>query len=65
MELMHHLTPQLKRLRLSGILETLEARNQQAIAGQWSYVDFLPGSSRTRSPAGRRSSWPSASAVGA
>ena len=31
MELMHQLTPQLKRLRLSGILETLEIRNQQAI----------------------------------
>ena len=41
MELMHQLPPQLKRLRLSGILETLEARTQQAIAGQWSYVDFL------------------------
>jgi len=41
MELMHHLTPALKRLRLSGILETLEMRNQQAIHGQWSYIDFL------------------------
>lgn len=41
MELMHQLPPQLKRLRLSGILETLEARHQQAIAEQWSYVDFL------------------------
>lgn len=41
MELIHQLAPQLKRLRLSGILETLEARNQQAIDGQWSYVDFL------------------------
>lgn len=33
--------PPLKRLRLSGVLETLEARNQQAIAGQWSYLEFL------------------------
>jgi DNA replication protein DnaC len=41
MELMHQLTPALKRLRLSGILETLEMRNQQAINGQWSYIDFL------------------------
>jgi len=41
MELIHQLTPQLKRLRLSGILETLEARNQQAIDAQWSYIDFL------------------------
>lgn len=41
MELMHQLAPHLKRLRLSGILETLDARNQQAIDGQWSYVEFL------------------------
>lgn len=41
MELRHQLTPNLKRLRLSGILETLEARNQQAIAEQWSFVEFL------------------------
>jgi DNA replication protein DnaC len=41
MELKHQLTPPLKHLRLSGILETLEARNRQAIEGQWSYVEFL------------------------
>jgi len=41
MELIHQLAPQLKRLRLSGILETLDARNQQAIDAQWSYIDFL------------------------
>jgi DNA replication protein DnaC len=41
MELTHHLETPLKRLRLSGILETLDARNQQAIDGQWSYVEFL------------------------
>jgi DNA replication protein DnaC len=41
MELNHQLTPYLKSLRLSGILETLEARNRQAIDGQWSYVEFL------------------------
>ena len=41
MELMHQLTPNLKHLRLSGILETLEARNRQAIDGQWLYVEFL------------------------
>jgi len=34
MELIHQLTPALKRLRLSGILETLEMRNQQAIDGK-------------------------------
>jgi DNA replication protein DnaC len=37
----HQLIPFLKRLRLSGILETLEARNQQAIDGTWTYVEFL------------------------
>lgn len=37
----HELTPQLKRLRLSGVLDTLEVRNQQAIAEKWSYVEFL------------------------
>lgn len=41
MELLHQMTPHLKRLRLSGILDTLEARNQQAIDGRWSYVEFL------------------------
>jgi DNA replication protein DnaC len=37
----HQLIPFLKRLRLSGILQTLEARNQQAIDAQWTYVEFL------------------------
>jgi DNA replication protein DnaC len=41
MELNQQLTPKLKQLRLSGILDTLEARHRQAIEGQWSYVDFL------------------------
>lgn len=41
MELMQHLTPPLKQLRLSGILETLDVRNRQAIEGRWSYVEFL------------------------
>ena len=41
MELMHQMTPHLKQLRLSGILETLEARNRQAIDAKWSYVEFL------------------------
>ena len=41
MELRHQLPPQLKHLRLSGVLETLEARNRQAIEGHWSYVEFL------------------------
>jgi hypothetical protein len=40
-ELKHPLTPHLKSLRLSGILETLDTRNRQAIEGQWSYVEFL------------------------
>lgn len=41
MELRHQLIPQLKRLRLSGILETLEARDRQAQVEQWSYLEFL------------------------
>jgi DNA replication protein DnaC len=40
-ELLHQMTPHLKRLRLSGVLDTLEARNQQAIDGRWSYIEFL------------------------
>lgn len=35
------LLTQLKSLRLSGMLATLEARHRQAVAGQWSYVEFL------------------------
>ena len=41
MEMTHQLIPFLKRLRLSGILETLDVRNQQAIEDQWTYVEFL------------------------
>lgn len=41
MELKHQLIPDLKHLRLSGILETLDVRTRQAIEGQWSYVEFL------------------------
>lgn len=41
MTLEHQLTPYLKQLRLSGILETLDARTRQACDGQWSYMDFL------------------------
>ncbi len=41
MSLIHQLTPHLKRLRLSGILETLDIRNQQAINQKWSYIEFL------------------------
>ena len=37
----HQLVPFLKRLRLSGVLETLDVRNQQAIEGKWTYVEFL------------------------
>jgi DNA replication protein DnaC len=40
-ELPHQLAPYLRRLRLSGILDTLEVRTQQAIAEHWSYVEFL------------------------
>ena len=35
------LLTQLRTLRLSGMLETLESRHRQAVAGHWSYMDFL------------------------
>jgi DNA replication protein DnaC len=41
MTLSHQLVPQLKQLRLSGILETLDLRNRQAVDEQLSYVEFL------------------------
>jgi len=41
MQLTHQLTPYLTKLRLSGILQTLENRNQQAVEGHWSYIEFL------------------------
>lgn len=41
MELRQHLVPKLKQLRLSGILDSLEVRNRQAIDEQWSYIAFL------------------------
>lgn len=41
MELKHQLAGQLRQLRLSGVLETLENRNRQAIDGQWSHIEFL------------------------
>ncbi len=41
MSLAHQLTPMLRTLRLSGILETLEVRNRQAVEGQASFVEFL------------------------
>ena len=41
METKAQLIPKLKALRLSGILETLEVRNRQAIDDRLSYVEFL------------------------
>ena len=41
MELMEQLTLKLKHLRLSGLREQLEARNRQAVAESWSYLEFL------------------------
>ena len=35
------LAPQLKQLRLSGILDSLEARNREAIQAKLAYTDFL------------------------
>jgi DNA replication protein DnaC len=36
-----HLTPMLRTLRISGLLETLEVRNRQAVEGRLAYVEFL------------------------
>lgn len=41
MNLIEKMLPQLKALRLSGILETLDVRNQQAIEQKLSHVEFL------------------------
>ena len=41
MELKQQLIPKLKHLRLSGILDTLAVRSQQALAEHWTYADFL------------------------
>lgn len=38
---MPELIPMLKQLRLSGILDSLESRNRQAIEKKLSYMDFL------------------------
>jgi DNA replication protein DnaC len=41
MTAIHTLTPALKQLRLSGILDSLEARNHQAVHGKLAYTEFL------------------------
>jgi DNA replication protein DnaC len=41
MELKHQLVTPLRHLRLSGILETLDVRHQQAMDEHWSYIEFL------------------------
>ncbi len=41
MEMIHQIQPYLRRLRLSGMLDTLEVRLQQAVAEKISYLDFL------------------------
>jgi len=38
---MPELTPMLKQLRLSGIMDSIESRNRQAIESKMSYMDFL------------------------
>jgi len=40
MPLDHQMTPMLRTLRLSGVLETLDVRNQQAVEQQLSYAEF-------------------------
>ncbi len=41
MTMAHELSPHLKRLRLSGILDSLEVRNEQAVKDKWTYIEFL------------------------
>src|SRR5947209_20189663 len=41
MELTHQLAPMLRTLRLSGLLETLDVRNRQAVEQQSSFVEIL------------------------
>lgn len=41
MELTHQLAPMLRTLRLSGLLESLDVRNRQAIEQKLSHVEFL------------------------
>lgn len=41
MELKSQLVPKLKSLRLSGVLETLDVRNREAIEEKCTYVEFL------------------------
>jgi DNA replication protein DnaC len=41
MDVTDTLKNQMRTLRLSGILQTLDARHRQAVEGQWSYLDFL------------------------
>ena len=41
MKVLEQMLPQLKALRLSGILDTLEVRNQQAVQQKMSYLEFL------------------------
>jgi len=38
---MPELTPMLKQLCLSGIMNSIESRNRQAIEKKMSYMDFL------------------------
>jgi DNA replication protein DnaC len=40
-ELKQQLSGQLRHLRLSGVLETLESRNRQAIDDKWTYQEFI------------------------
>jgi hypothetical protein len=56
MDLTHQLTPMLKSLRLSGILETLEVRNRGAIESSSRTSSSSPSSWRTRSSGARSTS---------
>jgi hemerythrin-like domain-containing protein len=57
MAIRHQLTLKLNSLRLSGILETLDVRAQQAITEQLSYVEFLQRHIEDEVECRTRSSW--------
>ena len=53
---MPELSPMLKQLRLSGILDSLEARNREAIENKLAYPEFLAllvGAAPTSAPTRR------------
>jgi len=55
---MPELTLMLKQLRLSGIMDSIESRNRQAIESKMSYMDFLATIITDEIAVGTRKNWP-------